>query len=308
MVISGHFNTLQKKQFDVALLQIAYLDYGCNAVLPEQRQPSPKTVILDLLRMTRHQPVAAAELVSVGKLFGFTESAVRVALTRLVSAGKLEMEPAAGYRLSADTDPLTEYVERWRLGDDRRRDWSDGRWLMVQLPRRPDRSARARSLKTLSFIGFREARDGLWVRPDNLAQPLSALRLLYRQLGLEGDALLYVGMGLPDDEAFRWASSLWDLDALRARYRAVLEKLARSRARLPAMTLEDAMAESFRIGGEAIHVLVKDPLLPDEIMRAPEREQLAQAMRDYDAQGRQLWMQKVTSLADGQARQTTTAE
>lgn len=277
-------------------------------MLPDQRQPSPKTVILDLLRMTRRQAIAAGELVSVGKLFGFTDSAVRVALTRLVSAGKLEMEPGAGYRLSAETDPLTEYVERWRLGDGRRRQWRDGRWLMVQLPRRPDRSARARSLKTLSFMGFREARDGLWVRPDNLVQGADTLRVLYRRFGLEADALVYVAAELPEAEAYRWASTLWDLDALRARYRTVLEKLSRSRERLAALALEEAMAESFRIGGEAIHVLVKDPLLPDEIMRAPEREQLAQAMRDYDRQGRQLWMQKVTGLVDNLVETDTTAK
>ena len=49
------------------------------------------------------------------------------------------------------------------------------------------------------------------------------------------------------------------------------------------------MVESFRIGGAALRVLATDPLLPEPIVPAREREALLAAMRRYDALGRASW-------------------
>jgi len=49
------------------------------------------------------------------------------------------------------------------------------------------------------------------------------------------------------------------------------------------------MVESFRVGGAALRTLAKDPLLPEPIVPAREREALVAAMRDYDARGRASW-------------------
>ena len=49
------------------------------------------------------------------------------------------------------------------------------------------------------------------------------------------------------------------------------------------------MSESFRLGGEAIRLLVYDPLLPEPIVAPGERRALVEAMRRYDRLGRQAW-------------------
>ena len=47
--------------------------------------------------------------------------------------------------------------------------------------------------------------------------------------------------------------------------------------------------ESFRLGGEGIHVLAKDPLLPQELIDTALRANLWQTMIDYDRLGREIW-------------------
>jgi hypothetical protein len=58
---------------------------------------------------------------------------------------------------------------------------------------------------------------------------------------------------------------------------------------LDKLPVEDAMKESFVLGGKAIQVLSKDPLLPDELMDSTDRTKLWQAMLQYDQVGREIW-------------------
>ena len=58
---------------------------------------------------------------------------------------------------------------------------------------------------------------------------------------------------------------------------------------LAAMPLEQAMAETFLLGGRAIRQLAFDPLLPERILPAAERDALIRTMQRYDRVGRQCW-------------------
>ena len=49
------------------------------------------------------------------------------------------------------------------------------------------------------------------------------------------------------------------------------------------------MAESFRVGGDAVRQIVLDPLLPDPIVDVDARRALVAAMRRYDRIGRSCW-------------------
>ena len=49
------------------------------------------------------------------------------------------------------------------------------------------------------------------------------------------------------------------------------------------------MVESFLLGGRTIRQLVLDPLLPETLVPAAEREALVAAMRRYDRVGRASW-------------------
>jgi phenylacetic acid degradation operon negative regulatory protein len=160
---------------------------------------------------------------------------------------------------------------------------------MVLLPSNPDRTIRTLSQTTLQFFGFRKARNKVWVRPNNLLPALSELRELYQLVGLEPEALLFKAADIPYPEQFIWESTLWNTEDLQFTYEQQLVKLTKSKARLGSLETKDALRESFMIGGETINLLVKDPLLPDEMFSTPKREELRHAMCDYDAFGHKIW-------------------
>ena len=86
----------------------------------------PGDVILDLLRSARGRRQSASSLIERGALFGFSENTIRVTLSRLMSRGRIESPRRGEYRLSPETDALNDFVERWRLGEDRIRPWQPG--------------------------------------------------------------------------------------------------------------------------------------------------------------------------------------
>jgi phenylacetic acid degradation operon negative regulatory protein len=61
-----------------------------------------------------------------------------------------------------------------------------------------------------------------------------------------------------------------------------LVKLIKNKSRFDNLKIKDVLRESFIIGGETINLLVKDPLLPDEMFCTPKREKLRHTMCDDD--------------------------
>jgi phenylacetic acid degradation operon negative regulatory protein len=93
---------------------------------------------------------------------------------------------------------------------------------------------------------------------------------------------------LAEDQETR-ARALWDVNRLEAEYRETTLALSQSRRRLSRSSTEEAMVETFRVGGQAIRQLVLDPLLPQEMVDSHERSTLVKAMMEYDKFGRAFW-------------------
>lgn len=259
--------------------------------------PNAKSLLLDLLRVVPGRSAVPVQgLVRVGELFGITGNATRVTLSRLVDKGLLESDGRGQYRLSQATDPVSHFVEDWRLGEKRLRPW-EGAWLCVHLPRPgPGRKARAASGRALSFLNFREAEGGLWVRPDNLAGGADAARTRLRELGLEEGALVFAGAGFGEDVTAQWAATLWNEDPAREQC-ALTRRLRASEKRIASLPLEEALVETFTLGGKAIELLVRDALLPEQIRSGDARRELTKAMTDYDVVGRQCWGRLFSALS-----------
>ena len=261
---------------------------------------TPKSLLLDLLRVTP-RPVAVRQLVAVGALFGLEGNAIRVALTRLVGRGLLASDERGSYRLAAEADPVGRWADGWRLGERRLRPWG-GTWLCLWHPRGGDRGGRARSHRALGRIGFREGRDGLWVRPDNLRAHAPAVEEQLRELGLAAGSVLFVGQDLPGEVVAGWVDSLWPIEEIAASQRRALRDIERSHARLERLAGGEALVESFLFGGAAIRALARDPLLPEEIAPGRDRRALSDAMRHYDRRGRAIWndmLELRTAALDG---------
>lgn len=230
-------------------------------------------------------PVAA--LVEAASFFGIPENNLRVALARLVASGCVTRDERGRYRLGPAAFPVSHRIADWRHPERAVRPWN-GAWVGILFqPARSGAARRARE-RVCRLYGFRRLRASLAVRPDNLRAPLEELRQRFGALGLPPGDLVVSLRGL-DPETDARARALWDTEGLRRHHRALLARLERSERRFPSLAPREAMVESFLLGGEAIRSLVLDPLLPEEICPARERDALAAAMRRYDELGRSAW-------------------
>ena len=265
----------------------------------ECRQLSPKNITIDILRIAGATPLPNQVLLEVGQIFGFSANAMRVAINRLMNRGILEKIDTAHYRLSTSSDPISEFVGNWRNAEARIKTWQSDRWLLCHLPKSPDRSIRMRSIKALHLRGFRQGPDNLWIRPDNLSDSFNDLENHLRQLGLEDHAALIASHKLSTTLSQQWLA-LWDEPentlAYNQHFPAMTEALIISQHQLAEMPTKDAMTESFRLGSNTIHMLTKDPLLPEQLCDTKNRALLCNAMRAYDDAGRKIWQQHIEGL------------
>jgi len=255
------------------------------------RAVTPRSMVLDLLRVAAPNEVSVRALVDVGGMFGLEGNATRVALTRLISRGLVEPARRGWYRLAASAQPVNELVEEWRLGERRMTKWR-GDWLAVWQPRVASRSAQARSVGALERLGFVAGPKPLWLRPNNLAPRVDGTRRRLVQLGLADDAEVFVMSELSTTLAEQIGGS-WPAKTIRARLRKTAADLRRSAARINSLSHERALVETFMLGGAAIRWLSVDPLLPEELLNGDDRRALTQQMLAYDKLGRDLWRQSI---------------
>lgn len=249
--------------------------------------PSARSFVLDLLSTLRRGAMPVRALVESAALFEIADGSVRVALTRLLAEGLVERDERGSYRLGAQAEPVRSHVATWRDLASQMRAWS-GAWIGVFGATAGARAEQRQSRRALDLLGFRALARNLEVRPDNLAGGIDRVRDELAALGLAPGAVVCELREL-DAVTDARARSLWDRDALVAQYRKHCRAIEASTRRLESRSDERAMVESFRVGGAALRTLAKDPLLPEPIVAAAERDALVAAMRDYDALGRSSW-------------------
>jgi phenylacetic acid degradation operon negative regulatory protein len=252
------------------------------------RQPTPRSLIVDLLSTLRRGSMPVAALVQAADLFGIAEGSLRVALHRLQVEGRVESDERGRYRFGAAAAPVQSVVAGWRDLDRRTRSWN-GRWIAVHADTARRRRAKIDpAARALRLFGFEALAPRLCVRPSNLREGVEGVRAGLRALGLPESALICELAEL-DPAADTRARALWDGDALVRNYRAARREIDRSSARLADLPEREAMVESFRLGGRVLQQLVLDPLLPAPLVDEGERRALVESMRAYDQLGRDAW-------------------
>lgn len=246
----------------------------------------PANIILDLLRTYRQRGTTVQDLTATGHLFGFSENRIRVTLSRLVNRGIIEIVHRGHYRLCATTDPVNDLAEGWRLGESRVRAWTEATWICVHAP--VATTHRTKSEWALTSVGFRMVAADLWIRPDNLTTTTQDLKHQLIALGVPSNALIIANARVEDHVEQQWLSAI-DAAALERRYCDMNERLVNSLNRLSTLLQDQAKKESFELGGEAIQILAKDPLLPESILLPDSRRQLWQTMCRFDEAGRKIW-------------------
>jgi phenylacetic acid degradation operon negative regulatory protein len=130
------------------------------------RTLTARSAILSLLLGSHPPSATVSELVAFGRQLAIKESAVRAALTRMVAAGDLHRDNGR-YTLS---DRL---LERQRRQDEALElptgPW-DGSWLVAAVVSNGrDRVSRLHLRRSMLAAHFAELREGVWMRPANLA-------------------------------------------------------------------------------------------------------------------------------------------
>ena len=201
-----------------------------------------RSVVLSVLLGAHPAWATAAELLTLTADFGIKETALRVALTRMASAGDL-IRSDDGYRLSE------RLLARQRRQDAAlaplTRDW-DGAWLTVVVTAAgADARDRAALRTTLQHGRFAELREGVWLRPDNLVEDLPpTLRSRSRLLRAR------------DEAPAELARQLWDLPAWSRAGRHLLREMGSA----------TGVPGRFVVAAAMVRQLLTDPVLPSELL------------------------------------------
>ena len=253
-----------------------------------EASPSAPELILDLL-VANGEMLPVRALCRAGALIGLSESAIRVALTRLARQGKITHGARGFYALNLSGPALSRAVDDWRHKEPHTVAWSR-RWLGVHDAglRRSDKTGWRRHSLALALRGFRLFRPGLHIRPDNLAGGAVSVRNQLLDLGLAPQAIVF-RLDALDDTREAQALALWQVESRPNEYRRLQQTLKLSARRFVSADLETAVCESLLLGRAVIGQLIRDPLLPPEMIAPKARQSLTKEMNAYQRRARVLW-------------------
>src|SRR5690606_32793605 len=146
-------------------------------------------IALALLGASRSAGFRAPVLVEAAKVLGVSPNAMRVALSRLRTAGDIEAVRRGHYVLADRQLGAVAHVRNFRTGFAARVPWTGAyvAALTSDLSRRNAAAVRRRE-RALELVGMRRFRHGVYLRPDNLEGGRARLAVHLEQLGLDGDA------------------------------------------------------------------------------------------------------------------------
>lgn len=198
-------------------------------------------VILSLLVSNYPSQHTPGHMVRAAGAFDIKESAARVALSRMVTHGDL-IRTDEGYELSA---PLLERRQRVFFEVKQTEvPWNDDWETVIVTETGRDAADRAALRTRLARLRLSELREGVWMRPANLARPLA----------LENDPVLVMRSN-PGIPAGQLISQLWDTEALERESQRLLNLMARATTKV----------ERFTVATAIVRHLLKDPVLPDSL-------------------------------------------
>jgi phenylacetic acid degradation operon negative regulatory protein len=210
-----------------------------------------------------------AHLVQLAGLFDISENRVRVALSRMVASGEATTDGSGRYRLAGHLAARQTRQSSSRAGTTGP---YDGTWWVAVVTRAGStadvRTARRRAF---AYARLAELREGVWMRPSNVALELPDI------LELDVETMT----ALPE-RPVQLAERLWDLTAWSARAGALLEGLDRIDPDRP-----EELAPGFELSAAVLRHLQADPLLPTELL--PEGwpgSSLRSAYDEWDARYR----------------------
>ncbi len=195
------------------------------------------------------------------KLLGFSEAAVRAAISRSQRTGWVAVQRQGRKSFYALTPEVRWRVHRavGRLYQTLDRTW-DGTWRILgySIPE-THREARDGLRKELLILGFGALQHGVWISPNDLGE--EALQLV-KAHGLESFVDVFEAKHLGSREPLEIVQSTWDVSALNQTYLAFIEKFS-------SLELVETPEKAFGFYVHLLHeyrkFLFSDPDLPLEL-------------------------------------------
>jgi phenylacetic acid degradation operon negative regulatory protein len=210
-----------------------------------------------------------AQLVRLTGLFGISANRARVALSRMVAAGEATSDGAGHYRLAGHLAARQTRQSASRAGLTTGYDGSW--WLAVVTTTGSTAEVRGARRRALGYARLAELREGVWMRPANVAVPLPD--------SLDADVEVMTAVP-PDAELL--AGQLWDLTAWARHARDLLVALDALAPDGP-----EALAPGFELSAAVLRHLQGDPLLPEPLQPADwPGSRLRETYDDWDARYR----------------------
>jgi phenylacetic acid degradation operon negative regulatory protein len=228
--------------------------------LPSVTALTARSVALSTLLGYHPPALPVSALVKVGELLGIAERATRVALTRMVKDGDVNVVEGV-YRLSERL--LRRQAEQDALTSPPTRRWTGGWELAVVTSTTRPLAERVALRKSMIRHRMGELREGVWLRPDNLSRELD---------GTIADQCQFFVSHHSDSSSL--AAALWDLPGWAAEADRLLTVLDEA----------ESLAQGFMATAEVIRHLLLDPYLPDELLPAGwPGDRLRERYTDFEA-------------------------
>lgn len=258
---------------------------------------NPRRLIMVLLDIDPEVMTQSKMLVRAGEAFGFSANQLRVALSRLVGEGLLDNPARGHYRLNGQGALLQQEIQRWRSLEQQRVEWP-GDWIAVLTGSLASEGSTLwrHQLRALTLRGMARWRPGLWVRPANLRGGSPQLVEDLHHLGLDALQGSFT-VQQADPACLGQLSGLWDCEALNRGYQQQSQQIHAAIKRLDRLSVRKGLVDTLKVGSATVRLLLKDPLLPDEMVEGAKRQKVTAAMMEYDDAGKRLWRKFYDSVS-----------
>ncbi|MEO6628585.1 MAG: PaaX family transcriptional regulator C-terminal domain-containing protein [Aquihabitans sp.] len=224
----------------------------------QHRSLTARSVIASTLLGVSPPELSTRSLVVTAELLGIATGTARVALSRMVAAG--ELEPVGdSYRL-VGPNLLARQTRQVRSRDGSVGTW-DGTWrtFVVVGDARPA-AERSELRAAMAMLRTAELREGVWLRPDNLAShPTRGPETI-----VDRQCLTFAAT---PDSPTDLAARLWDLGAWSTKARDLRREMAKLNGPLQ-LGDPSALAPGFVLSAAVLRHFQADPLLPAELLPA----------------------------------------
>ena len=165
----------------------------------------------------------------------------------------------------------------------------DGTWIAVEHSglKRSDRTAARRHDQALRLAGSRVEAHTRSPTEQSPRGTGSARRTLHRLGAASESAVMEIAHLAPEDDST--IRTLWNSEALLADIAEAREALTQAQTRLATISREEAARESLALGSAVIAVIVRNPLLPEELEPTQPLRELISHMLEYQDASRELW-------------------